>query len=257
MLTFVGIGLYDENDITLRGLEACRAADKVYIEYYTGIWHGGEALERMLGRKLVELKRDNLEQNSGRIVDEAKNYKIVLLVPGDPLVATTHATMISDAMGKGIKTEVIHNASIFSAVCETGLHIYKFGKTTTVPFADKTGGVLPQSLYDTLRLNKKSGLHTLLLLDIASEKKMTSKEGIKILLDLEDGMKESLFTENTEIVVFARAGSGNSIIAFGRVRDLKDRDFGNPPMVLIVPGQMHFTEREHLERFDAERIEEI
>ncbi len=30
MLTFIGIGLYDEKDISIKGLEAVRAADRVY-----------------------------------------------------------------------------------------------------------------------------------------------------------------------------------------------------------------------------------
>ncbi len=36
-LVFVGLGLYDENDISLRGLEEIREADAVFAEFYTSI----------------------------------------------------------------------------------------------------------------------------------------------------------------------------------------------------------------------------
>ena len=35
MLTFVGLGLYDERSITVEGREALRAADRAFAEFYT------------------------------------------------------------------------------------------------------------------------------------------------------------------------------------------------------------------------------
>jgi len=35
MLTFIGLGLYDERSITVEGRDALRAADRVYAEFYT------------------------------------------------------------------------------------------------------------------------------------------------------------------------------------------------------------------------------
>lgn len=37
MLYVIGLGLGDERDITLRGLEAVRRCEKVYIEAYTSL----------------------------------------------------------------------------------------------------------------------------------------------------------------------------------------------------------------------------
>ena len=37
MLYVIGLGLYDEQDITLRGLEAVKKCAHVYIEAYTSI----------------------------------------------------------------------------------------------------------------------------------------------------------------------------------------------------------------------------
>ena len=89
------------------------------------------------------------------------------------------------------------------------------------------------------------GLHTLLLLDVVSkeEKYMRPEEGMKILL------KMKFFTKNTEIIIFARAGSGRPLIVYGKVRDLIKKDFGEPPFVMIIPGKLHFTEKEYLENF--------
>ena len=37
MLYIIGLGLGDERDITLRGLDAVRSSDKVYLESYTSL----------------------------------------------------------------------------------------------------------------------------------------------------------------------------------------------------------------------------
>jgi diphthine synthase len=248
-LTLVGLGLYDEKDLTLRGIDAAKRADKVYIELYTSVWHGKDALEKIVGRAVEELKREDLEENAKKLINEAKGNDIVLFVPGDPFIATTHTTLVEQAKKSNIEVNIVHNASIVSAIAEIGLHIYKFGASATVPFPEKTKGELPESVYDVLRMNKRAGLHTMLLLDITPEKCMSANEALKIMMAIEGARKEGVFTNDTEIVVFARAGSDNSRIWFGRVADLLKTDFGEPPMVLIVPGILHFTEREFLELF--------
>lgn len=42
MLYLVGLGLGDPKDITVRGLEIVKAADKVYLEAYTSILTVGQ-----------------------------------------------------------------------------------------------------------------------------------------------------------------------------------------------------------------------
>lgn len=246
MLTLVGLGLYSENDLTLRGIEAAKQADRVYIELYTSVWHGKEKLEEIIGKKIEELKREDLEQHANRIVEQAKTKNVVIFVPGDPIIATTHITLVEQAKKNNIEVNIVHNASIVSAIGETGLHIYKLGATATVPFPEKTKGKLPESVYNVIKLNKRAGLHTLLLLDITPERCMTANEAMKLLLSIEEQRKEDIFTDDTEVVVFARAGSGDSLIVFGRVREMKNRDFGEPSMVLIVPGILHFSESDYL-----------
>jgi diphthine synthase len=248
MLTLAGLGLFDEKDVTLRGIEAAKAADKVYIELYTSVWHGKEKLEQLIGKDIEILGRSGMEQGSEKIVKEAKDKDVVVFVPGDPLIATTHTILIEEAKKLGIKLQIIHNASIISAVCETGLHVYKFGASATVPFREKTGGKLPESVYETLKKNKKNDLHTLLLLDIVPEGGMSATEAIQIMSSLEEKKGDGMFTDETEVVVYARAGSDEPLIAFGTLAEMKNRDFGEAPMVMIVPGRLHFTERGFLEK---------
>lgn len=246
MLVLIGLGLHNEKDLTLRGIEAAKNADKAYIELYTSIWRGKGELEKIIGKKIEELKREDLEQHAHKIIDEAKTKNVAVFVPGDPMIATTHTILIEQARKGNIEVNIVHNASIVSAIGETGLHIYKFGATATVPFPEKTKGRLPESVYDVIKLNKRAGLHTLLLLDITPEHCMTASEAMKLLLTIERQRKDSVFTDDTEVVVFARAGSGDSLMAFGKVGKLKNRDFGEPPMLLIVLGILHFSEKDYL-----------
>lgn len=39
MLYLIGLGLCDENDITLKGLECIKKSEIVYLEHYTSILH--------------------------------------------------------------------------------------------------------------------------------------------------------------------------------------------------------------------------
>ncbi len=243
MLTLVGLGLFDERDLTLRGLEATKNADKVYIELYTGRWGGSvERLSKTIGKDIVELFRKDLEENSSKILDEAKNKKITILVQGDPLVATTHNSLLLDARKKRIKTEIIHNASIVSAIAETGLHIYKFGPSVTIPFPEKTKGKAPESIFEIIKANKKRGLHTLCLLDVVAEedKYMTVTQGLRIL------SLDKMFAKD-RLVVFSKAGSNTPSIFYDTVSNLIKKDIKDIPSVIIIPGKLHFTEKEFLE----------
>lgn len=256
MLTLIGLGLWNEKDITIKGFERARKADRVYVELYTSKWHGDlKNLEKIFDKKVEVLKREDLEEDSDKILQEAKEKNVVLFVPGDPLIATTHASLLMDAKRKRIDTEVIHSSSIYSAIGESGLHIYKFGATATIPFPEKTSELFPISTYETIRENVKRGLHTLLLLDVISEKNryMTPNEGMEILLKTEEQMKENIFTRNTKIVVFVRVGSEKPLLVYGNVKNLIGRNFGEPPFVMIVPGELHFTERDYLKHFEVKR----
>ena len=248
MLILAGLGLCDEKDVTLREIEFAKSADKVYVERYTSKWLGKvKKLEKAIGKKITELKRTDLEANSYKILKEAKKHSVMIFVPGDPLVATTHAALLMDCRKLKIKTKVIHNSSIFSAIGETGLHLYKFGATATIPFLSKTKGILPKSIYTTLERNQKLGLHTLFLLDI-DKHPMDVSEGLTILLKLEKKYGKKLVCPDTKIVVVSRLGSSKSKIVFGSIKKIKTIKF-HPPSSIVFPGKSHFSEREFLDQF--------
>jgi len=249
MLILIGLGLFDERDVTLGGVEEAKKDDRVYIELYTSKWHGDlKNLEKLIGKEIVVLTRKDLEENSRKIIEQAKKQSIAIFVQGDALVQTTHASLIQEAKKLGIETKIIHNASIISAVGETGLHPQKFGPYVTIPFPEKTKNKLPESIYEIIKMNKSRGLHTLCLLDVVAEenKYMSANEAMKILLAIEEKRKDGVFTKDTEVVVFARAGSNEKKIVCGKVEDLLEKDFGEPPAVLIITGILHFTEKETL-----------
>lgn len=242
MLVLVGLGLWDEKDISLRGLEEAKACDIFYLEEYTSKLFGAtkQDLESLFGKEIQKVGRDFIE--SGEILNYAVRNKVALLVPGDPMIATTHSDLILRAKEKGINVKVIHNASIYSAIAETGLQIYKFGKSATIPFWKEN--FKPTSFYDVLKENQERGLHTLLFLDIKTEedKYMSPNHAMEIL-------EKCGMDENIKIVVCSRLGSENKSIKYGAVKDLKNEDFGSPLHVLIIPGKLHEKEKEFLESF--------
>jgi len=248
-IVFVGLGLHDEMGVSLRGLEEVRTANNVFIELYTSFMpnFSGKRFEEISGKMLQRVSRKELEEESGRaILKAAENGKAVLLVPGDPLIATTHIALRIQAEKLRIKTRIVHGASVLSAVIGlSGLHNYKFGKSVTVPFPDETS---PETPYEVISQNKKAGLHTLCLLDIKAEEKryLSIHESINALLKIEEKRREETVTMNTLVVGIARAGSKNPTVSADFVKKLLDYDFGGPPHSLVFPGKLHFMEAEAL-----------
>lgn len=250
MLSLIGLGLYDEKDLTLRGIEEAKKSDKVYIELYTGKWHGSiEGLSSTIGKEIVQLKRNDLEENSKKILEEAVTRRVVIFVQGDPLVATTHSSLLVEAKKQKIEIKVIHNTSIISAIAETGLHIYKFGQTVTIPFPEKTGGKLPQSVYDAIGDNQSRGLHTLCLLDVVAEddRYLGVKQALGTLLVLEEANKKHFVTNGSKAVIFSI--TKNSNITYGTIEKLIKEVF-QLPAVVVIPGKLHFSEKEHLKLYE-------
>jgi len=247
-LTFIGLGLYDEKDMSLKGLEEIKNCDKVYAEFYTAKLTGTDVkkIEKIIGKKIEVLTREETEKGN-KIIEAAEAKDVVFLTCGDPMTATTHIDLRIRATRKGIKTKVIHGSSIITAASGLlGLQNYKFGRTTTLAYPDKE--YFPTSPYTVIKLNKKFGLHTLVLLDIQAEKKkyMSANEGIHLLLKMEEDLKEGVFKDDTIVCVVARAGSSEPLVATGTVKDLIDRDFGPPLHTLVIPGKLHFMELDAL-----------
>lgn len=248
MLYFIGLGLYDEKDISLKGTEALKKVDAIYAEFYTANLFGGNLkdLEEMLGIEIDVLKREEVEEENIPIL-EARNKDVAFLSAGDPLIATTHTDMMIQAKKLGIETTVIHSSSILSAAPGiSGLQAYKFGKVTTIPFTQEN--YFPHSPYMVIKANLNYKMHTLVLLDIQSHlnRYMTANQGLDYLMKVEEERKEDILCEDTLAVVVARAGSVTPLIRADLIKNLIDEDFGGPLHSLIIPSDLHFVEAEAL-----------
>lgn len=248
-LTFIGLGLYDEKDISLKGLEEIKNCNKVYAEFYTAKLTGTDIkkIEKTIGKPIEILTREQTEKGD-KILESSKDKDVVFLTCGDPMTATTHIDLRLRAIKMGIKTRVIHSSSIVTAVPGLlGLQNYKFGRTTTLAYPEKD--YFPTSQYNVIKENKEMGLHTFILLDIKADKDryMTANEGMKLLLKMEEKHREGIFGEDSIVCVVARAGSSDPLSVAGAVKDLIDGDFGPPLHSLVIPGKLHFMEIEALQ----------
>lgn len=249
-LYMIGIGLCDEKDISVKGLEAVRAADEVYLERYTNILQVPMgALESFYQKKLIQAARGDVEQGGDGIIESAKSKDVAFLVVGDVFSATTHSDLYLRAKKAGVRIHVIHNASVLTAVGVTGLSIYKFGKTASIPFAQ--GDCVINTPFEVLVQNLEHGLHTLMLLDLdpVGDRFLSVSEAIGRLLEMERRKHDIHLLPNSKIVVCARLGCPDQMIRYGRLADLLDLDFGKPPYCIIFPAKMHFMEEEVLSSF--------
>lgn len=247
VLYFIGLGLSTEKDITLRGLEAIKNCDKIYLENYTSLLQCSvEELEKLYEKKIILANRELSEQGADHIVEEAKTTDVAFLVVGDPFSATTHTELLKQAFHFGVPIKVINNASILTAVGITGLQLYKFGKTTSIPFLEDYSQL--ETPYNVIKENQSLELHTLCLLDLRPEenKFLTINKALEILENIEKRKKGKMIYDHFLVVGCARLGCADFIVKAGTVAELKKVDFGQAPYCLIIPGKLHFAEEEML-----------
>jgi diphthine synthase len=246
MLTFVGLGLFDKTDISEKGLTCIRKADHVFLESYTSCLMGStvEELEKYYQKPVHRLFREDVEQNPDRLLELAQKGQVVFLCAGDPMVSTTHADLRIRAAERGIRTTIIHAASIASAVCGlTGLQNYRFGKSCSLPFPQKNW--FPITPLDVIAQNLGHRLHTIVYLDIQKDRFMTIPEAVGLLEQMAGKKQVSI----PLYVGVARAGSDNVIVQAGSAEKVSAGEFGPPLHILIVPAELHDMERRYLELF--------
>jgi diphthine synthase len=239
------MGIWDERDVSLRGLEELKECDVIFAEEYTSCREGGslKRLEKLAGKKIIILGRAEVEGEE-KILKEAASKKVALLVPGDPLISTTHISLKLSAEKKGIETAVVHSSSILTAaIGECGLQVYKLGKPCTLAIWSK--GYEPTSSYDVIAKNRKRGLHSVVFLDL-KERCMEASEALEQLLKIDKGEKK---LGEFHAVVLSRVGSREQRITYGKPEELLQKKLGKPPFILVIPGKLHFMEEEALQRF--------
>ena len=250
VLYLIGLGLCNEKDITVRGLEYIKQSEYIYMEYYTSILGiDSTKLEEYYGKKIILADREMIEIDFDKeILEKAKSSKVSLLVVGDPFSATTHIDLYLRCIHEGVKVEVVNNASILNSIGITGLSLYRFGETVSIPFF--TEKWRPYSFYDKICRNYKNDLHTLILLDIkvkeiseenlAKGKKiyekprfMTVNQALEELLEASNKSEtiienKGLINEDNLCYGVARIGSESQIIKAGKIKDILKQDFGKP-----------------------------
>lgn len=220
-------------------------------EFYTSRLVGVEKvdLEAFCGRPVRVLGREDVEQETEKILEEAEKRLVVFLAAGDPMSATTHQDLKLRAEERGIATRVVPGVSIFTAApAAAGLQLYKFGRTTTLAFPEAK--FRPESPYEVIRDNKARGLHTLVLLEIRAEadRFMRVPEAVQILLEIEARRKENVVTPSTPLVGLARVGSSDQRVLYAPAQDWARLELGPPLHALIAPGDLHFMEEAALQR---------
>eukprot|EP00088_Acartia_fossae_P031658 TRINITY_DN3249_c0_g1_i1.p1 TRINITY_DN3249_c0_g1~~TRINITY_DN3249_c0_g1_i1.p1 ORF type:complete len:286 (-),score=54.30 TRINITY_DN3249_c0_g1_i1:1-819(-) len=262
MLYFIGLGLGDAKDITVRGLELVKQSERVYLEHYTSILTcGKEELEKFYEREIILADREMVEQNSDEIMADAETKDIAFLVVGDPFGATTHADLVLRAKEKGIPHKVVHNASIMNAIACTGLQLYNFGETVSIPFW--TDNWRPDSFYNKILKNRECGFHSLCLLDIKVKEQseenlirgrkiyepprfMTTAQAAQQLLEIvknkEQEETEHCLKSDSVVVCVARVGADSQKIVTCTLEQATKEDLGGPLHSLVIPGELHYLE---------------
>ncbi len=248
-LVFLGLGLHDEGDITVRAREEARRCEQLFVEFYTSRLMGSSV--RVLGSTLHQeirvLAREEVEEGS-LVLEAAKKGNVGFLVAGDPMAATTHVDLRLRAHRLGIATRVVPGVSALTAAAGAlGLQHYKFGRTTTLPIRE--AGFAPTSPYDVVEANRTSGLHTLALLDLKEDRLLTPREGLAYLLEMEDRFARGVLGPDTVTCVAGALGSATPTLRADRLERLLGADPGPPLHVLVIPGPLHFLEVEALVAF--------
>jgi len=236
MLYLIGLGL-DIKDISIKSIEVLKRCDKIYFENYTNVMNFDiKDIEKIIKSKVIMADRQFVEENE-QLLKEAKSKKIALLVSGDPLSATTHIDLIIRAKKMKIKTRILHAPSIFTAIAETGLQLYKFGKTASI--AKWTPTFRPESFYEIIKKNLEHDAHTLILIDIGME----VNEALGYLESIAKA-RDPMMLER-KIVVCQQLGTENQRFYFGKISSLMKKKF-RLPACIIIPAKLHFVEEEFL-----------
>ena len=164
-LWLIGIGPGDLDHMTERARSVAKECSKRFLEGYTAVLPPSEEgrLESVVG-SWERLMRNEVEKPD-ELLGLARTEPVALLIVGDPMQATTHIDLEERCAEEGIGFHVIPGLTATAlAVSLSGLQSYRFGRQVTIPFS--VGDYLPTSPLEMICVNKKEGLHTLVLLDL-------------------------------------------------------------------------------------------
>ncbi|WP_319637049.1 diphthine synthase [Thermosphaera chiliense] len=233
VLVFLGIG-YSLKHLTLEAIEYLGKADKIVIDRYTSLYEDDPAeLAKYTKGEVVYASRKDLEgEGMSKLIEEARFKTIVLAVPGDPFIATTHDSLRVEAIKKGVEVKVVNSISVLTLIqSRLGLQAYRFGKTVTLVYPDY---FKPYSTIETIYENLNRRLHTIVLLDLRLEhgRAMTIHEAVEILLKLDDELENKL--DNSLAIGVARLSWRDERVQADLLPRLVKYDFPPPPHSLVI-----------------------
>jgi diphthine synthase len=242
----IGLGIKKEN-VNEEILNKIRESEIVFFEKYTSFFKD----EEWLVNKIKELNKNIIIGDRETIEQKINNYlkkfnKISILVIGDPLTATTHTTLIIEAKKEGFEIEIINNVSIFNLITRTGLSIYKFGKTISLPFLIRDKRINLETPVKVIKENLSTNAHTLLLMDLDPINKdyLRMEEALEYLLNKRI---------NKNLIICSRLGwKDEKIFLIKELNQEKIEKVKNlnlkPPLCIVVYDQnLNEGEKEFLE----------
>ncbi|BFI73605.1 diphthine synthase [Nanoarchaeota archaeon] len=222
-------------------IKEIKDADFIFLEYYTNFFDE-ETLNylKSINNKIELVSREFVENNLENIILNNKDKKIVLIVSGNPLFATTHFYFIKLCKENKIEYKIINGPSIFDEIGKTGLFLYKFGRIVSIPFHES------EEFYDYILNNYKSNLHTLILLDLdpKNNKFLDHKTALKRLLEI-DKKREKIFNEKFKVVVCSNLNRKNEKIYYKSIEELMNINI-DPPLCIVIPSNLNKLEEEFL-----------
>lgn len=247
-LYFVGLGVANIKDISIRGLELIKESDVIYLETYTNLFESSKKeIEDFIGRKIEVLNRKDLEENYKKILDLAERKKVCILVFGEPFFATTHIFLRNEALKRNIEVKIAHSSCSLCSIFSFGISCYKIGKIITIPLKSKIVEP-PKSLYDAIKFNKEKNLHTICLLDLDVENKefLKPKEALKFLIEMEEKFRENVINKNDLVLILSRIGYKNEKVFFGKIEEFIEKEIEIPAIIILL-SDLSSIEKESLE----------
>jgi diphthine synthase len=249
MLWLIGIGVTGYKGVSLHALDILKKCDIIYFERFTSPLYEEDLfnLNSLIEgynktRKIIPAQRWFIEDGN-QIIEQAKNENVALITYGDPLIATTLTELDVRARKNSINVDVIHAASgITSLIGESGLHIYKFGRTVTMMSSPQSA----VSVYNAIFDNLLSGNHTLILTEYNSDHNkfffLDPNEVFKMLIEVEKDIRSNVISEETFVIVASRIGTEQKKIISGKIKSLIGMSFETGPHSIILTGSLHFSE---------------
>lgn len=249
-------------DISVRALRAIRSCTRVYLDVYTSVIISYEDMQRLMEdvlqrTDLIQCDRKAVEQEEEKIITDAIQHDVAFLVAGDVFCATTHTNLYLKAVQQNVSVVVMHNASIITAVSCTGLEMYRFGRTVSIPIFTQTWR--PSSFMDYYLENAKLNLHTLVLLQMSTKEldmDLYCRKGLERysdpyyllpnqaacqILSLVDEHPDTYgqVSANSIVIVCCRVGTDTQMIestTLGKCASQTDEYYGKPMYALVLPS---------------------